>query len=92
LNELASKTSGQVAMLTTFDVFGVFTGFVIGKFDEANDIIEGVMMNLPGPEIFCPKSINDSFWQEDIGEWGSTCLCPNGDLYFSGCVNQTCSN
>jgi Ca2+-binding EF-hand superfamily protein len=92
LNELASKTSGQVAMLTTFDVFGVFTGFVIGKFDEANDIIEGMMIHLPGPENLRPESINDFFWQEDIGEWGSTCLCPNGDLYYSGCLDHSCSN
>jgi hypothetical protein len=92
LNQLALKTSGQVATLTTFDVFGVFTGFVIGKFDEANDIIEGVMMNLTDPQNFRPESINDFFWQEDIGEWGSTCLCPNGDVYFSGCLDQRCAS
>jgi hypothetical protein len=61
LNELASKTSYQVATLRTFDVFGVFTGFVIGKFDKANDVIEGVMINPTVPENLRPKSINDSY-------------------------------
>jgi hypothetical protein len=54
LNELALKTSGQVATLSTFDVFGVFTGFVIGKFDKANDVIEGVMINPTDPENLRP--------------------------------------
>jgi hypothetical protein len=92
LNELALKTSYHVALLTTVNVFGVFTGFVIGKFDEANDIIEGVMINLTDPKNLRPESINDFFGQKDIGEWGSTCLCPNGDVYYSGCVDQNCSN